>query len=102
VNLRVVEMQGDLALEPYYNNGREGVQPMGVFSARPAGRARASSMRYWTTSVGAIEVQSGLLSFNRSTSFANGTVHFRHTANGFRADIAVSGTATLAGSLAPR
>jgi len=98
VNLGLWEMQGDLALEQYYNNGLEVFSNGGIFrKASGAGVGKFNAIL--DNQFGAIEVQSGLLSFNRSTPFANGTVHFGISSNGF-GRIAVSGTATLAGRLA--
>jgi len=98
VNSGVWQMQGDLDLNQWFGNNLEIFNNSGTFR-KSSGTGTGSITITFQNQSGVIDVQTGLLSFNRPITFAGGGVSFGISSNGF-GRIAVSGAATLTGSIA--
>ncbi|HEX5222972.1 MAG TPA: immunoglobulin domain-containing protein, partial [Verrucomicrobiae bacterium] len=98
VNLGSWQMQGNLSLNQWFGNGLEIFNNSGTFH-KPSGTGTGTITVNFQNEAGLIDVQTGLLSFNRPITFAGGAVRFGISSNDF-GRIAVSGTVTLDGRIA--
>ena len=99
VNQGLWQMQGNHTLDQWYATGLEIFSNTGTFQ-KSTGTGTGKFNVVLDNQAGTVEVLSGILSFNRSTSFTNGTVHVGINSSGNFGRIAVTGTATLSDSLA--